>query len=136
MATYMTNAVNTSPTMTAKAGAAVGDIRGLAVKFDASGNLVPAGSGEECIGIALITAGDPNGKVEMGDNVDFQIFGSGLGKAGAAVKAGDNLASDGAGKLTKAAAGDFIIGTATRSASGGAMVPFLMWRAFSPAASI
>ena len=132
MATYMTNAVNTSPIISQKAGEACQDIRGLAVKFDDNGKVVPAKvAGEAVLGIAIITAGDTEGGVKADENVDIQIFGTGLAKAGAAIKAGDNLAADATGKLVPATDGQFVIGTALKAAGAGAMVNFLMWRAFA-----
>lgn len=110
---FMSTGINTSPTITGPSGVA-GDVRGKAVKFDASGKVVLANTaGEIAIGIALIS--EPS-VVKEGDDINIQIKEIGLAQVGAAVKKGDELAVDTEGKLQKATDNQFVLATALEAA--------------------
>lgn len=115
---YTANQINNSATIVRKAGAAMAsetDVRCKAVKFDASGDVVLAGAGENAIGIAIITNDE---KVKAGEDIDIQVKEIGIGISGAEVAAGAELASDANGKLVPAVAGNFVLATALEAASG------------------
>lgn len=109
---YVSNQINTSATIVAPAGAEA-DYRGIAVKFNENGAVVAAGAGEAAIGVGIITNPETT---PAGVDVDIQVKEIGLCKAGAAIKAGDALAADAAGKLVPATDGQFVLGTALRAA--------------------
>lgn len=115
--TYMTSQINESPTITEVAGADVEDVRGMLMKYDASGNVIPASvAGEKVIGMAIITN---NEDLKEGQDVDIQVKEIGLAKAGAAIKKGDEVMAGADGKAAVATAGMFVIGTALESAEAG-----------------
>lgn len=122
---FYASQINNSATIVDKAASEIADARGKAVKYDESGKLVLASTaGEAVIGIALITTGDPEGKVLAGEDVDVQIKDIGQVVAGAAIAKGAEVTTDNKGCIVTAAAGNFIIGTALRAASGaGAYIP-------------
>lgn len=115
---YIGNQINQSPTITDVAGAAIADGRNKLYKYDANGQLVLAGAGENVVGIGLIESGyndvtgETAGKVEVGDQVTVQIKDIGLVVAGAAVKKGAEVASNASGLAVTATNGDFVVGTA------------------------
>lgn len=115
---YTATQINESPTIVAKAGAAVSaekDFRGKVVKFDESGDVVLASSaGEAGIGIAIMTNGETN---IAGDDITIQIKDIGVALAGGKIAAGDALAADAEGKLQKATAGQFVMATALEAAA-------------------
>lgn len=112
--------INNSPTLCGVAASEIADVRGLAVKYDENGKIAVASTaGEVFIGIAIPTAGDPDGKVLAGGTVDFQIKDCGIALAGADITAGSPLATDGNGKMKVAEAGNFIIGYAISNAVAG-----------------
>lgn len=118
MPTYLNNQINPTPTLFAKAGAAIDDVRFKVVKFDENGNAVLATAGTDVVlGIAIATTGDANGKVAVGDQVDVQIKEIGLAMAGGAIAAGSPVAAGAGGKLVTAAAGNFVLGYAITPAT-------------------
>ena len=118
MPTFLNNQINPTPTLFAKAGAAIDDVRFKVVKFDENGNAVLATAGTDVIlGIAIATTGDANGKVAVGDQVDVQIKEIGLAMAGGAIAAGVPVAAGADGKLVTAAAGNFVLGYAITPAT-------------------
>lgn len=106
--------VNSTPLWIGKAAVAIDDVRNKAVKFSNGEIAVCDTAGEPAIGIAIIT--NDTGLI-AGDDVTFQIKDIGIAVAGGAVAIGDELATDNTGKLVKAAAGQFIIGTALTAAT-------------------
>lgn len=115
--TYMTNQINTSPTISEKAGANMADPRGLFLKYDGNGNVVPASvEGEKVVGVAIITN---NEGVKAGQDVDIQIKEIGLAKAGAAITKGDEVMAMTDGKATVATSGKFMVGIALENAEAG-----------------
>ena len=113
--TYLATSINQSPVITEKAGAAIEDVRGKAVKYDSSGNVILAAAGEAAIGVGILTNDE---KTEQGADVDIQIKDMGMVKTGASdIKKGDELASDGSGKFVKATAGNNVLAIAMEDAT-------------------
>lgn len=120
---YMATQINDSATIVDKATAEIADVRGKAVKYDENGGIVLCSkAGETAIGIAIITAGDPDGKVLANGDVDIQIKEMGLAKAGATITKGAELTTDANGCVVPATAGQFIIGTALEAGNEGKYV--------------
>lgn len=101
--TYLATSINESPVITDKAGAAIADVRGRAVKFDEDGNFILAGAGDAAIGVGIMT-NDEN--IEAGADVDVQIKDIGMVRAGAEIKKGDELGVDANGAFVKAESGN------------------------------
>lgn len=113
---YLTYSVNESPVLLMEAGAALSDVRGRAVKFDANGHVILAAAGEDAIGIALLSNEE---SIPVGGDVHVQYKDIGYVKAGAALSAGDCLVSDANGAFTAAVSGAYIA-IALESAAEGA----------------
>lgn len=130
--TYMTSQINESPTITEKAGAKIeSDARGLFVKYDENGNVVPASAaGEKVIGVTIITN---NAEVEVGQDLDIQVKEIGLARAGTAIKKGDEVAAGADGKAAVAAGGQFVVGTALESAEAGQFFYMQITKFYKPA---
>lgn len=90
-----------------------------AVKLDTAGKIVLAGDGESAIGVLQDT---PN----TGEVGSVMTLGVTFGKAGDAITAGSNVASDAAGKFVTAGGGDAVIGTALKTAANGDIFPILL----------
>jgi hypothetical protein len=86
------------------------------VKYDGSGNLVPAAEGDR----AWILEDTPN----VGEHGTTSILGITKGKVGAAISAGQDLTSDAAGLVIPADAGDAVNGIALEAASTGDLAEF------------
>ena len=119
---FMLASVSDSPTVEKTAGAEITDVRGLAMKHDGEGNAVVASTkGEAVIGVAIITNGRPKddcyGYIKKGDGVTIQRRGIGSALSGGEFAIGGELTADTSGKLVKAEAGDFIIGTAEEAST-------------------
>ena len=111
--TYLATSINESPVISEKAGAALADVRGKAVKFDGNGNVVLAAAGELAIGIGILT-NDVN--IEAGKDVDIQIKDIGLVRAGGEIAKGAELASDANGCLVAATEGQHVLAIALQAA--------------------
>lgn len=112
--------VHDSPTVELVAADEIEDVRGLAIKYDGEGKAVVASTkGEAVYGIAIISNGRPKeecyGYVKAGDGISVQRRGTGSALAGGEFAIGDELTADESGKLIKAEAGNFIIGTAVEA---------------------
>jgi len=131
--TYLATSINQSPVISEKAGAAISDVRGKALKYDASGNVVLCTAGEAALGIGIMTNDEAT---ESGADVDIQIKDIGLVLTGAAsIKKGDELASDGNGKLIKATDGQNVVAIAMdEAAAAGTYIKALLVRYAKPAA--
>ena len=115
--TYMTNQINTSPTISEKAGADIADVRGLLLKYDSTGKVVPASvAGEKVIGMGIITNSE---NIKSGEDVDIQVKDIGIVKAGGTIAKGAEVAANETGKAVAAAGGNFVIGTALEAAVDG-----------------
>lgn len=129
MATFTTSGIQESITITKKAAAAVGDVRGRAFNIDSNGNAaIATNATKPIIGIGLLTAGASNsmdgkdGAVNAGDDIDIQVKEMGYGMAGAAIAAGAELTSDANGNLIPATGSSYVVATALESAASGAFV--------------
>ena len=111
--TYTNASINSSPTITGRAGSKLTGASCVAVKYDADGDIVLAGAGEMALGVTLPMAD----ALEDGDAVTVLVTDIGLWTAGGAIARGDALASDANGKAVKATAGAFILGVALSEAS-------------------
>ena len=111
---YFGTTINDSPTIAGKAAAALSGAAFLAVKYNSDGNIALASTaGENVLGLLGAEEGDH----AAGDTVSVQIKECGLWKAGAAVAAGAELATNAAGKCITATAGAFILAIALEAAS-------------------
>lgn len=109
---YHGTGINDSPTIVAKAAADIASGAFLAAKLTDSGVAV-SGAGEAAIGLLIPETESP----KAGEDVTVQVKDIGLAKTGAAVNAGDLLASDASGKLIKATSGKFILAAALETAT-------------------
>lgn len=118
--------INQSVTITEKAGAEIGDVRNLILKYDSDGNVVLATDGTvPLLGLAIIEAGyndisgAESGKINKGEDVDIQIKDIGFVIASTEIKKGQEVTATTGGKGKAAAAGDYVIGVALNSVSAG-----------------
>ena len=109
---YHGTGINDSPTIVAKAAADIASGAFLAAKLTDSGVAV-SGAGEAAIGLFSPETESP----KAGEDATVQVKDIGLAKTGAAVNAGDLLASDASGKLIKATSGKFILAAALETAT-------------------
>ena len=120
--TYLATSINESPVISEKAGAAIADVRGKAVKYDTDGNVVLCSTaGEFVLGVGIMTNDEATAK---GADVDIQIKDIGLVLTGAAVKKGAELAVNAGGKFVTATAGQHVAAIALEAttASTGAYI--------------
>ncbi len=117
---FFGTSINLSATVSGVAASEITDVRGKAIKFDAEGKLVVASTaGENILGIALLTSGDPEGKVLASESFEVQVKDIGIALAGEAIEAGAPLTVNASGKLIKAATnGQFVVGYALNSIDG------------------
>ena len=115
--------INQSVTIAEQAGAEIADVRNLILKYDENGDVVVATDATApLVGIAIIEAGyndisgAESGKVAKGDQVDVQIKDIGYILAGGTIKKGEEVTAT-AGKATKAADGNYVIGVALSNAA-------------------
>lgn len=109
---YHGTGINNSPTIVAKASADITEGAFLAAVLTKDG-VDKATAGAVAIGIMIPETESP----KTGEDVHIQVKDIGLAKVGAAVDAGDLLASDADGKLVKATAGDFALAVALETAT-------------------
>ena len=112
--TYLATSINESPVISEKAGAAIADVRGKAVKYDSNGDVVLAGAGEAYLGIGIMTNDEAT---EKGADVDIQIKDIGLVLAGGEIKKGAELASDATGAMVAAKDNDNVVAIAMDAAA-------------------
>jgi len=117
---FISTGINDTPTIVGKAGIPLVNAAFLAVKFDEAGNIVPAGTGENALGLLIATTPE---NVAAGEDVTVQIKDVGLWKTGDAVAAGAELTPDASGKAVTATEGAFILAIALESAAAeGAVI--------------
>lgn len=114
---YHGTGINDSATIVAKASADITGGAFLAAMLTADGIAV-AKAGEAAIGIMIPETDSP----KKGEDVNLQVKDIGLAMVGAAVEAGDLLASDANGKLVKAESGAFILAAALETAAAANQV--------------
>lgn len=130
--TYLATSINNSPVITEKAGAAIESVRGKAVKYDGSGNVILCSSaGEAAIGIATMTNDD---NIGVGAAVDIQIKDIGLVLAGGTITKGAELAVNTSGAFVTAAAGNSVVAIALDAAKSGDYFKAMMVRYQKPTA--
>ena len=126
---YLATSINESPVIVATAGAAITDIRGHAVKFNASGAVVLCTAGDTPLGIGIMTQGD-QGAVAQGDEITIQHKDIGYVCAGAAFVAGANLSTNASGAFVTATTGETptpVVAIALQAASAaGQYVPAIL----------
>lgn len=110
--TFEYTGINTSSTVAIIAGMNIKDAQCKAVKF-ADGKAILPAAGEMPIGILLVSEDE----IPIGGETTVQIKDIGLWKAGAAIDAGDMLATDSEGFCQKATAGQYIFARALNSAA-------------------
>ena len=93
-----------------------------AVKFSASGTVVPATAGaDSVIGITV-----PQLTAQVGDRVDVVLIGIADAAAGAAVTRGDLVASDATSRMITVSGSVRTVGIALESAVAGDIFPVLL----------
>lgn len=123
---YIGSSISTSPTFTAEAGAKIDAGAGKAVKFDESGKIVLCSTaGEAALGFLILQTA---AVVEAGDSVTVQILGSGQVVAGDTIAAGDLLAVNASGQVTKAASGNSVVGQALAAGTAGGLIDIILCR--------
>lgn len=100
---YMATSINQSPVIVDKAGAALADVRGRAVKFDSNGDIVLATAAGKALGVGIMT-NETN--IEKGADVHVQIKDIGLVYAGAAITKGAELEVGADGAFTPVSGGE------------------------------
>lgn len=110
---FLATSINESPVIAEKAGAAIVDVRGKAVKY-ADGAVVLAGAGEAAIGLGILT-NDEN--LKIGDDLTVQVKDMGVAYAGAAITKGAELAAGADGVLVPAAGGNYVVAIALEAAA-------------------
>ena len=116
---FLGTAINTSPTITGLAGAAITNGAFLAVRFDGSANIVLAAAGGNALGLLVATT---PAAVAIGDDVTVQIKDIGLWTAGAAVAAGVELTPNAAGQAVAVATGNHVLAVALEAATAAGQV--------------
>lgn len=113
--TYLATSINESPVISEKAGAAIADVRGKAVKYDTDGNVVLCSTaGEFVLGVGIMTNDEA---IAKGADVDIQIKDIGLVRAGAVIKKGAQLAVDTNGTFITATSGQIVAAIALEAAT-------------------
>lgn len=116
MKQYMTNGINSSPTIAIAAGADMTQPGGKAVKFSDGAVVLCSTAGERPIGIVTI---DNDAEVKKDDTISVQVKDIGVALMGSAVAAGDELAVDANGALVKATNGQYVTAVALASCASG-----------------
>lgn len=129
---YFAASINESPVLALKAGAALTNVAGCAVAFDANGCAVLAGGDKTAIGVALLTNDE---SIPAGGDVQVQHKDIGLVKAGGAFVPGDKLAPDTTGALVKATNGAYVAIALQKASAPGAFVQAIVERGSLAAAS-
>ena len=101
---YLATSINESPVIVGTAAAAITDVRGHAVKFDANGNVVLCSAGDTPLGIGIMTMGD-QGAIAQGEEFTIQYKDIGLVAAGGQIAKGANLSVGANGVFVTATTG-------------------------------
>ena len=129
--TYIGSTINPSPTVIFPTNAAITGARCVALSLS-SGKLALPSAGAAVLGISI---GETDTNAAAGDEITVQIKDIGKWIAGEAIAAGDELATNAAGKAVKATDGDFIVGTAlsTVTAAGSLVQVHISKMGYKPA---
>lgn len=131
---YLATSINESPVIVGTAASAITDVRGHAVSFNSSGNIVLAGAGDIPLGVGIMTNGD-EGAIAAGADVDIQIKDIGLVCAGAAITKGASLSVDANGCFIPATSSTAAVAVALGTASAaGQFIPAIL-KLVAPAVS-
>lgn len=123
---YLATSINESPVIVGTANSAIEDVRGHAVKFNATGNVVLCGAGDTPLGIGIMTMGD-EGAVAAGEEFTIQHKDIGYVCAGAAFVAGANLSTDANGAFITTASSAPVVAIALEAAgAAGQYVPAIL----------
>lgn len=123
---YLATSINESPVIVGTANAAIEDVRGHAVKFNATGNVVLCGAGDTPLGIGIMTMGD-EGAVAEGEEFTIQHKDIGYVCAGAAFVKGANLSVDANGAFITTASSAPVVAIALEAAgAAGQYVPAIL----------
>ena len=123
---YLATSINESPVIVGTATNNITDVRGHAVKFDATGNVVLAGAGDTPLGIGIMTMGD-QGKVKAGEEITIQHKAIGYVCAGAEIAKGANLSVGAGGVFITTAESATVVAIALESASAaGQYIPAIL----------
>lgn len=123
---YLATSINESPVIVGTANAAITDVRGHAVKFNATGNVVLCGAGDTPLGIGIMTMGD-EGAVAEGEEFTIQHKDIGYVCAGAAFVKGANLSTDANGAFITTASSAPVVAIALEAAgAAGQYVPAIL----------
>lgn len=98
---YLATSINESPVIVGVAASAITDVRGHAVKFNGSGQIVLCGAGDTPLGIGIMTMGN-EGAIAQGEEFTIQHKDIGYVCAGAAFAQGANLSTDANGAFVTA----------------------------------
>lgn len=129
---YLTHALNESPTIYGEANAALTAPAMKAVTFNSSGKVIlPANSGDFAVGIVLADAAD----IAAGGRVNIQIKDICLALAGETVKRGDLLMAHTDGTLKVATAGKQVIGMALSGGASGKPIEVMIFHTLIAPAS-
>lgn len=127
---YLTHAINQSPTIYGEANAALTAPAMKAVALNSSGKVIlPATSGDFAIGIVLADADD----IPAGGRVNIQIKDICLALAGETIKRGDLLMAHTDGTVKVATAGKNVIGYALGGAASGKPVEIFIFHTLTAA---
>lgn len=130
--TFIGSTINESATVTFKAKAELKGNQGLALALN-EGKLELPAAGANVLGLSLFT----NDDAKAGDSLTVQVKDIGKWIAGGTIAAGDELATDAAGKAVKATDGQFIVGIAlSAAATAGTVVSVQLTKSgYKPKAS-
>lgn len=115
---YIGTTINSSPTITGTAAAAIADGAFLAAAFNADGAIEVAKADAGAIGIFIAETDN----IKAGDNVTVQVKDITFWKTAEAVAAGAELMADANGKAAVATAGKFILAIALEPATAADQV--------------
>lgn len=116
---YMATSINQSPVIVDKAGAALADVRGRAVKFNENGEIVLATAAGKALGVGIMTN---DTAIEKGADVHVQIKDIGLVYAGAAITKGAELEVGADGALVPVSGGEPVAIALDAAAAAGVYV--------------
>lgn len=123
---YLATSINESPVIVGTANAAITDVRGHALVFNATGNVVLAEAGATPLGIGIMTQGD-EGAVAEGEEITIQHKDIGYVCAGAEFVKGASLSVDANGAFITTAGEAAAVAIALEAASGaGQYVPAIL----------
>ncbi len=110
---YLTHAIDQSPTIRGEAAATIASPAMLAVKFDSNGKLAIPSAGDFCIGITLADSE----AVAAGDTLNVQIKDICYWISSGSITKGAMLKTDANGKAAAAGAGDAVLAIALEAGS-------------------